>query len=521
MPTREEKLAEIERLRKIQEIEALRKRPEDKTSPGVAAALGASQGLSFGFGDEIAGAAKAGYDTVFGEDKFSDLPDTYRRERDVERQRLSKAEKDQPGAYLGGNIAGSVGSAFIPGVGQAMLPVKGASLGANLLRAGAAGAVTGLGASQADLTKGEVGKATEDTFIGGLTGAGTAGAFNAAGKVASKFTPEMLKKMAAERAAKAATGQNVSALRKMARITGQGAGSAERAERNLQNVGQEILDSGAVKFGSKVEDIAPRLAKAKEAAGKTIGDIGSKIDEIAPNAVDAKKIAAELSEYAASIPKTAQGQKLADRIMEEAAALESMKGISFKDAQTIKNQFKYKPQDADALISNQDVTNKINSIIGKNMDETAAKIAETGDDATKALLGSYQQAKGKYGALRQASDASTDRAVKNLSNRWVSPSDYGVGGAALAGTIASGGTALPAVATAAAVAGANKVLRERGNAAAAVGLQKAAKLMESSPEFVKQFGNALIDAGKRGPAALAVTHQLLLKNPEYRRQMNE
>jgi hypothetical protein len=353
-------------------------------------------------------------------------------------------------------------------------------------------------------------------------GGASAGAMNVVGKAASKLSPEMLRQLSYDRAVKATTGQNVSALRKMAGTTLQSAGDVEKAQGQIRRVGKDLMESGAVGFGDTVENIAPRVAEARKSVGAQIGKVGETIDEMMPNAVNTKKIAQEIAEYAQSIPATETGKKLQDRLMNEAASLEAMGGVSFNQAQKIKGQFKFKPQDADSLISNQDATNEINRIISRNMEDTASSLAKTGDAKTAEILKQYGDLKGKYRSMKLGSDAATDRVTKNLSNRYISPSDYGTGLAGgLAASVATGGSAIPAIATTAVVAGANKIARERGSAAAAAGLYKAADLMERSPEFMRQFGSALVDAGKRGPAALAITHQLLLKNPEYKKALDE
>ncbi len=490
---------------------------------------GAEQGATLGFSDEIRGALGAAKDVAMDDRyKLNDLVARYQVNRDQARAMLEKSKRDNPLSYTTGEVGGSTALSFVPGLGVA---AKGASLAGRALAAagtGAAlGAASGLGQSNADLTKGNFQGALNDTQSGAITGGIAGGVLTPLGETVGSgiknfIDPEHLRGIAADRAVKATTGQNISALRKLAGATSSGQDFG-RTEESIRKAGRDIIDSGVIGATDRVEDLAPKLAAKRQEIGSQIGDVGKKVDELYPRAVSGDKIADQLLDYAATIPATGQGKLLQEKILNEAENLKAMGGLSFADAQKVKNQFKFKPQDQDALISNQDVTNKIRNLISKEMDNTAADVASKADLSGKELLDQYGKLKGQYRTFKGAADAAGDRALKNLSNRYVSPSDYGVGATgALAGTIASGGSAIPAIALGAAGAGLNKLARERGSSAAAVGFMKAAQALEDSPEFAKKFGNILNDAAQRGGGALAVTHQLLSqKYPEYQRLLDQ
>lgn len=137
------------------EQEATRQGARDK--PGEAAALtrGLAQGVSLGFADEIAGAA---------ENVATGKP--YTKGRDESRAAYNRAAALQPMYYA----AGLGGSALLPIPGGG-----GATVARSILKAGALGGAAGLGASEADLTRGEYGKAAVDTGIGAGTAAGLSG----------------------------------------------------------------------------------------------------------------------------------------------------------------------------------------------------------------------------------------------------------------------------------------------------------------------------------------------------------
>ena len=216
--------------------------------------------------------------------------------------------------------------------------------------------------------------------------------------------------------------------------------------------------------------------------------------------------------------------------------------MGFKDAQLLKNQFKFDRDDADSLISNKDVSNKINRIISNHMDESVSgfdkkikggKKGLVGGDRTKTvsksaydkvekakpLLEKYGEIKGKYGTMKEVSRAATDRSIGNFTNRKPSPSDYAIGGIS---TIASAATGDPShMLFGLMAAGGHKLVRERGNATTARVLDNLVKAFDNAPPRMKKYADILIKAGERGPAAIAATHQALKKKPEYNEYMEE
>jgi len=158
-------------------------------SQGQSLARGALQGASMGFGDEAAAAIDTAVSHVPGLRMLaqklhsSDLPAidnpdlTYQQRREAYREKNRAAQEANPLTYLGGEIGGGLATGKLIPVGPAKslggAIVQGAKAGAKL------GAVNALGASQADLTQGDVGQAASDVLTGtaggGLLGAGLGG----------------------------------------------------------------------------------------------------------------------------------------------------------------------------------------------------------------------------------------------------------------------------------------------------------------------------------------------------------
>jgi hypothetical protein len=128
------------------EIEAF---ANQSLAPSQAESLGrgAVQGVTFGFGDEIYGAAKGAYDKVLGDGDYSG---TYERERDAVRAANDAAQQANPGTYLAGEIVGGVA---VPGAA--------AKLG-----------YRGVQAANAGLKARSVAAAKEGAALGGLYGLG-------------------------------------------------------------------------------------------------------------------------------------------------------------------------------------------------------------------------------------------------------------------------------------------------------------------------------------------------------------
>lgn len=520
---------------------------------GQSALHGALQGATFNYSDEAIAGAKALYDKLAEGKDFSEAYDE-RLER--ERAELERARKN-PKSYMAGMAAGGMATAAVPGLGWANIG-KGASVAGQMGKAALLGGLAGSGESEGNLLENQ-GQLAKDIALGAGAGAAFQGLLGK-GSEALKKLPAFARKKAAERAVKATTGQNIKAIRKMGGTTHASAGDIEKFEKGVRKVGEDIMEevtpSGKplMQGFESVEDLAPKMAEARKYYGGKLGEVGKAVDAFYPKgSVQGSNIANKLRAYAAEIPPVAQGKKLIEQIEGVADDFDAAGNLTFDKAKLFKNQFQYKADDADLLVSNKDVTNKIRSIIGGEMDETAdnlktnlGKVLERAGEAKpitmterggippaaqgamnvsadevdkvkyiKNLLDQYGKYKGKYGSFKQAADAATDRAQKNLSNRFVSPSDYGVGSSVgITSAIASGNPAM--LLMGAAGAAANKLARERGSSTAAVALRKIAQLAEN-PAFSNKYAKALTNAAGDGPTAMLGVHAVLMKtDPDYK-----
>lgn len=488
-----------------------------ETGPSIGESVlsGVNQGLSFGFYDEIVGSLRAAGDKLSGsKENFGDL---YSKHRDEVRNWSNKAKNANPKAYLAGNVAGNVATIAAPGV-KLLAPVAKAGMAANVGKAALLSGAAAAGETEQDF--GSAGFA-KDVVKGAVIGGATQGALGTASKGAEFFAPSNLRRIAAERAVKVGTGQQVKAIRDLSK-TGK-----------LGVAGEDLLvadEAGApvVKAFSRTEDLASRdatgklvgpVVEKKEFFGKKISEVAEQIDELVPNAVSGKNIAQTILNYRKTIPATPGNMTLIKRLGKEAEYFAKKGDIGFGQAQKLKNSYKFKVTDPTTQHLGQDATNFVKSAIGGEMDDAAVRArSQIGDSLSEArdLIDKYERFKAKYGSFAAITKAAENRFESNLSNRFISPSDYFLGGAGGLGSVAITGEPFSGAAIGAASAILNKLARERGSAFVARSAYAAANMLQKRPEVLGKFATELSKAARGGAGALIMTHLGLMHDPQYR-----
>lgn len=156
---------------------------KDKPSVWESGLRGGAQTLTAGFADEGTAAVLAIKAKAAGDPR--PIEEIYAQQRDESRANYKAAEEANPGAYMVGEGAGVVGSMLIPGLGE-LGAAK--TLGGAVLGGAALGAAQGLGSSEADLTKGDVGGAALDTGLGALLGGAAGAVGHGVGKVVDRVS---------------------------------------------------------------------------------------------------------------------------------------------------------------------------------------------------------------------------------------------------------------------------------------------------------------------------------------------
>lgn len=403
----------------------------------TAAGRGLVQGLTAGFGDELVALATM-------DPHNRDVLGSYRSRRDAERAVNTRAKEQQGGAYLAGEIGGGlISSAIGPGRLAAGVGVKALSgaarVGMGAARGAGAGAVYGLGQSEADTLGGmaaDVGSgALGGAVLGGaLPAAGIAG--RAVGRGAKKATGAVGGKVGKAFSAEAAAERNATRLTRDA---------AEGAKSNLfDNIAQDKDRFARV---LTEEGITPKLARDPRAfsdaiapklreAGKDIGDVIEALDA-GTNGTEARQVLQALnglrSKYAAN-PGTRTQERAIAKVM-KAVKEDFGSGrdkVTFRQLQRFrtglgKGTFSNKVDPSVQAELKQEIYGAVSDLMKSRVDEVAQLGSSVGSSAIgsrpafAALAKAGEAAKRfdklneRYSVLKSASDAAGQRVVK--SNR--------------------------------------------------------------------------------------------------------
>lgn len=328
-------------------------------------------------------------------------------------------------------------------------------------------------------------------LIGGggalLSGGGRKAVSFAAEKLGDQSTTvkQFLEDFAGERALKATLGQQKRAFTQL-------------EEKGLKKKAQKyILEDIGISGKDTTESLAEKLVAKRDEIGKRLDDIVSGLDEatagnlaerVSPAAV-AAKIEKEVAE---PLKKIAANQAEYKAVMREVKAIKNLgkDGISFADAraQRAAIQDKINYDRLNGLTAAAGAKNKIARIWNDVIDETAEPVLKRMGEQTN---NAYKAARDEFSLVKRLSDYAENRVRGNEANRFISPSDYGVGAAMGLADVASGGGV--SVAKGIASAGAHKIIREHANAAmaaAAYRLSKIQGIQRASDAINKRIGTA-------------------------------
>lgn len=526
-----------EKLLKMRDEAVETERP--KTAPGESVLRGAAQGISLGWGDELSAAAGAAKDVVAakmglrGDIGFKDAYGTYINKI---RAKDDAAHKDNPKLYTGANVAGAVGTSFVPGVG-ALNSMRGAA---------GLGAVAGAGASEADPTSSPEGlkQFAADAGKGALLGAVVQKGATLVGRAAKALKPSELTKTANIKTLKAA-GFMGKELRQM-------------SEAEKQSLGQMLYDKGVVKLGDGLEEVSEKAAALKEESGQAIGSALDGVDDLvnkAKSLIDEGKLGGNLPPQAkealkAQVDKQFQfnmkriGERIRKELIEpngqnpllkaERAKLGEIaddflagKSLTMREGNVIKGtQGKVTNFNSDTVP--QAFKKEVYDIIKTEIDDIVAKtgnlegaVAKGEGNAigsvdvgarNKSIADAFQDAKKTYGGAKQVAEVSQNRLGQTQANREVSLTDT----IAAVGGLASGGPANAIV-----LGGLNKLARQYGDTAIASGARTAAKIIGAAPEMLGKYAALLEQAAAKGAPQLSATHLALMRDPNYQRILAE
>jgi hypothetical protein len=487
-----------------------------------------------------------------------DLTQFYREGREMGRMEKARAQASAPKSYLGGQVVGAVGQAAL--LSAAGVPV------ANLGGAAGMGAVQGLGASEADLTKGELGKAALDTAGGaafGAVGYGLGKGLERAAPVVVRQLQKAAQRLGLDEAVDAASNQINEALRRFAALRAVKATGAIQKDINKEGrgtairKGQVLLREGLIPWSGNKEVIAQNVQAARELAGDAMETILTNADEsltLAGQGFDWSAVLGRINRIRESLGVTGRrlaGGSLASRVGGYAPsyfddiAQTAAEGGGFAVANRLKSEI---ANDAYGTLSTK-LSKKIAKRVERTLnDEIERQLREVaGNRAAR----EFTRAKNIYGATMLAEKGlktAQDQGGNNL---------FGLGatilGSASSATSAALGGGAPEVALSGLGAAlATKLATERGSAVLARGAQaltrvpqatrqataaatQAAqafgrtapgqaikKVLEQQPAMLGRYAQMLQQAAQRSDKDLAVMdYTLSNQDAEYRKMREE
>lgn len=503
------------RLRMEQEQEA----EQDKPSQLGVAARAAGQGLAFGFGDEAVAAAKA---------PFSDK--SYTELRDENRAALERDREAFPKTAIGSEIAGAVipsvaatllsgpagGGASVANAGRLASVAKSVFNPATAKALAAGGAAYGLGSSEADLTKGEVGGAAWDATKGAGTALALGRGLPAVAEPIMKAGGKVLRG-----AGEALSGPAELMASKAAGLTKAFKNKFKITPEQARATGRVALDEGVVGPMSDADDMLQVVQELNERIGPEIGKMLKDAEKrgIVP---DFKGMIERLEAEAAPYGKTDIGRSIYNQYQKVIRDLRSIGG-------------------AEQVIPAAEN-------VGVNIMGTAAKeAAPTVVPGTPGSIGdladykkvvqkvAYPQGAPKVsneGAIAGYSEVS--RGLENVMDEGVPDGPFKEVYRSLKQKYGAGSRMEMALEKARSAAddapsflrhpidAATKKLEQYVQPAAAVTMDRVSKLLQRAPQALGQFGPVLQQAIQRGGTSFATTNFLLQqRDPEYRKKMEE
>lgn len=476
-------------------------------------AEGAAEGATVSLKPILAGASKSFLDTVTGISSPLDIIERYRFHRDKEKGDQDAAQSANPMSYMGGQMAGSIiPAALSAGTSQTTSPLiaNNGTLYEQLLAkispsvASAAdigakyGAVQAFGASQGDLTKGEVLPVAQDVLqgatLGMATGAVSQGLLD---KLKVSNPADALDDFAAKRAVSATGGTagERKELIKKGRLIDHG--------KNLLEP-NEYSDTPLITAFSKPDDILERSQVLKQNSGEAIGDILTQLD--GKYSIDNPAIKEAFFSPASIVSKLKEMQQRfmkngvirrstesqyneIDKIIDDISQYGNAP-ITFKEADEIKQLVTSLAYDDKGKLTNE-LMGEARALVNDAIEVAADKVTKLVDDS--ALYDKYIKAKDIYRTAKDAERMSLGQTARNLTNRDLGITDYIAGSAAMV----AHGTPV-GVATAAGT----KAIKTYGNTVAAVTTKKTAETMRtinkalvSAPDKIRAIGSQYVNSG--------------------------
>lgn len=496
MPTPQEEIEEIKRLREINEIKFLRgqtAKPKADVNP-ASVPIGENVPIIGPLGRRLGEGFRAGIESLAGDETYGKAYDRIRAENDTVRNQYSDK---YPVLDTASKVVGGIG-------GAPLIPVPG---GASFLaNAGRIGAAAG-------------GELTDAKLRGVDDDLAEEAAVNAAGIQTSISAVPFVGKIAKPLAGPLAQGaqkvgqalENTAGMRALKHMYGNVDKAWELTpEKDRIPLGITALKTGIVRFGEKVGKSADRAKQVGKDAWNKVEGVFSGMDDLAKSEEGLGRISGEdIAQYIEAANDKIRPLKINEAVKkglsEEAEQFRGMGSLPPAEAQAIKGEYKFRQLDPKTAQLGKDGTNIVNQGLAKAIKSGAAKSGVKGSEA----FDEAYNLSGQAGNLQRFGKIQDKRMTKN---RTVSLTDYLAGGAGGAAAAAITGDASDSTAAGLLLATANNLARKRGNSAAAAALYKASGIMKASPEKTAEILAGLRSGAIGGRIGQSIAHQLMIQN---------
>lgn len=476
---------------------------------------GLAQGASLGFADE----ATAGLESLFTDKTYQDA---LKESRD----NYHAAEKANPATYMTGNVAGAVGTAFIPGLNVA----KAGTFAGRLGTAALGGGLTGLGNSEAADAK----DLAMDTGAGALMGMGTQ-------FVGEKVVAPAIQKVGSftDRIMQAANNKSPTANRLLSKAANLTSGVDEDAA--MRQI-QRPLQTAAAQSDDFAFNMGKQAVHDTESLGYQLGqDVSSAKNQFLNSSGD----------------KVVEGtdvlkSKVADFLAANKPSTRGFSGISDSQRMDLMDLQKMLdgPINGEDLVKVRDYLDHVERLAGKydqdgtgpfigflkNLRGTADGILDRVDPNIDNANKAFSQYKADTGLLRSATnEGQSERMIGNLYGANKGAQQEAAGRLFMPDTLeAAKDIASNKAFTNATRPGGDNYFRRGALAAVTMGTSEIAtnphlwqkglrgmgrleQAIKSNPQMFGKYSTVLADAVSRGPQALAATHFILSqKDAQYR-----
>lgn len=242
----------------------------------------------------------------------------------------------------------------------------------------------------------------------------------------------------------------------------------------LERAGQLLLDEGIVTKGATLDSIEQKTHDALNRYGNQILGVENGIDAHVPNMIkngqgeilpNRMKMADRIErDVIEPLKGSSATEKLIPQVQDYADSLRA-KGntpLTFAEARKEKLGFDKILNWDKTQSPSLELTKQVRGAINKEIEDSVRRLSDSTKDP---IYEAWKNAKDKFGTLQKVNDIAQDKQFREMANRYISPSDYGMGLGTLMAAAAGKGHLGPAEVMRAIGAGtANHLIRKHGNA---------------------------------------------------------